>query len=134
MIEKEHRPWGWFESLKLDKCFQVKRIFVKPGAAISLQSHKFRSEHWIVVAGTAKTTIGSDIKIIAEGQSVYIPLSELFVHLLISIRCEGPGLMLFPVEIVACFHQQISPLTVHSFRRDATIFLFSFVPCSTMLF
>ena len=51
---KDHRPWGWFESLILGNRFQVKRICVKPGAALSLQSHKYRSEHWIVVEGTAK--------------------------------------------------------------------------------
>ena len=54
---KDHRPWGWFESLILGNGFQVKRICVKPGAALSLQSHKYRSEHWIVVEGTAKVTI-----------------------------------------------------------------------------
>ena len=54
---KDHRPWGWFESLILGNRFQVKRICVKPGAALSLQSHKYRSEHWIVVEGTAKVTI-----------------------------------------------------------------------------
>ena len=70
----DHRPWGWFESLALGDRFQVKRIFVKPGAALSLQSHKYRSEHWIVVEGTAKVTIGDEIKLVTEGQSVYVPL------------------------------------------------------------
>ena len=46
---KDFRPWGWFESLLNDNNFQVKRIVVNPGAAISLQSHRYRSEHWIVV-------------------------------------------------------------------------------------
>jgi mannose-6-phosphate isomerase-like protein (cupin superfamily) len=54
--------------------FQVKRICVKPGAALSLQSHKHRSEHWIVVEGTAKVTIEDEIKIVTEGQSVFVPL------------------------------------------------------------
>lgn len=70
---KDFRPWGWFETLKLDKCFQVKRIFVKPGAAISLQSHKYRSEHWVVVEGVAKVTIDDDIKLVKVGHSVYVP-------------------------------------------------------------
>ena len=48
IFPKDHRPWGWFESLALGKRFQVKRICVKPGAALSLQSHKHRSEHWIL--------------------------------------------------------------------------------------
>lgn len=74
VFPKDHRPWGWFESLALGDCFQVKRICVKSGAALSLQSHKYRSEHWIVVEGKAKVTIDDEIKIVAEGESVYIPL------------------------------------------------------------
>lgn len=71
---RAHRPWGWFESLALGSRFQVKRIVVKPGAALSLQSHRHRSEHWIVVEGTAEVTIGNSVQILGENQSVYIPL------------------------------------------------------------
>ncbi|MDA9776216.1 mannose-1-phosphate guanylyltransferase/mannose-6-phosphate isomerase [Paracoccaceae bacterium] len=74
IFPKDHRPWGWFESLVRGDCFQVKRIFVKPGAALSLQSHKHRSEHWIVVEGTARVTIDDEVKLVTEGQSVYVPL------------------------------------------------------------
>jgi mannose-1-phosphate guanylyltransferase / mannose-6-phosphate isomerase len=74
IFPKDHRPWGWFESLALGDCFQVKRICVKPGAALSLQSHEYRSEHWIVVEGTAKVTIEDEIKLVTEGQSVFVPL------------------------------------------------------------
>lgn len=74
IFPKDHRPWGWFESLALGDCFQVKRISVKPGGALSLQSHKHRSEHWIIVEGTAKVTIDIKTKLVEEGQSVYIPL------------------------------------------------------------
>ena len=74
IFPKDHRPWGWFESLALGDRFQVKRICVKPGAALSLQSHKHRSEHWIVVEGEARVTIDNEIKVVGEGQSVYIPL------------------------------------------------------------
>lgn len=81
---KDHRPWGWFETLSIRGRFQVKRIFVKPGAALSLQSHNHRSEHWIVVEGTAKVTVDSDVKLITEGQSIYIPLGA--IH-----RMENPG-------------------------------------------
>ena len=77
VFPKDHRPWGWFESLVLGDCFQVKRIFVKPGAALSLQSHKYRSEHWIVVQGIARVTIDDEIKTVTEGQSVYIPLGAI---------------------------------------------------------
>ena len=53
----EHRPWGWFERLTAGERFQVKRIFVYPGASLSLQSHNYRSEHWILVEGKAKITL-----------------------------------------------------------------------------
>ena len=81
---KDHRPWGWFETLVLDDRFQVKRILVHPGAALSLQSHVHRSEHWIVVAGTAKVTVNGEVRLLTENQSVYIPLGA--VH-----RMENPG-------------------------------------------
>lgn len=70
---KDHRPWGWFECLVLGDRFQVKRIYVKPGAALSLQSHNHRSEHWIVVEGTAKVTIEGTTKLLNEGESIYVP-------------------------------------------------------------
>lgn len=84
MFPKDHRPWGWFESLVIGQRFQVKRIVVHPGAALSLQSHHHRSEHWIVVEGTARVTVDGDVKLISENQSVYIPLGA--VH-----RMENPG-------------------------------------------
>ena len=71
---KDHRPWGWFESLAMGPRFQVKRIYVHPKAALSLQSHHHRAEHWIVVQGTAEVTIGDNVQLISENQSVYIPL------------------------------------------------------------
>ena len=70
-------PWGWFEILVTGGYFQVKRINVKPGAALSLQSHKYRSEHWIVVEGTAKVTIDKEVKQVNQGESVYIPLGAI---------------------------------------------------------
>ncbi len=81
---KDHRPWGWYESLVIGDRFQVKRIHVHPGAALSLQSHFHRSEHWIVVEGTARVTIDDTVKLVTENQSVYIPLGA--VH-----RMENPG-------------------------------------------
>jgi mannose-1-phosphate guanylyltransferase/mannose-6-phosphate isomerase len=81
---RDHRPWGWFESLVIGNRFQVKRIVVHPGAALSLQSHVHRSEHWIVVEGTAKVTINDTVQLVTENQSVYIPLGA--VH-----RMENPG-------------------------------------------
>ena len=81
---KDHRPWGWFESLAVGSRFQVKRIHVNPGASLSLQSHHHRSEHWIVVQGTARVTVGDEARLISENASVYIPLGT--PH-----RLENPG-------------------------------------------
>ncbi|WP_299609840.1 mannose-1-phosphate guanylyltransferase/mannose-6-phosphate isomerase [uncultured Tateyamaria sp.] len=81
---KDHRPWGWFESLVIGQRFQVKRIHVHPGAALSLQSHHHRSEHWIVVEGTAKVTVDGEVKLVSENQSIYIPLGAKH-------RLENPG-------------------------------------------
>lgn len=80
----DHRPWGWFETLILAERFQVKRIHVHPGAALSMQSHVHRSEHWIVVSGTARVTVDDEVRLLTENQSVYIPLGA--VH-----RMENPG-------------------------------------------
>ena len=80
----DHRPWGMFDSLITGSRFQVKRIVVKPGAALSLQSHHHRSEHWIVVEGTAKVTINDDVRLVSENQSVFVPVGA--VH-----RMENPG-------------------------------------------
>lgn len=81
---RDHRPWGWFETLALSDRFQVKRIVVKPGAALSLQSHMHRSEHWIVVNGTARVTVDDSVHLVTENQSVYIPLGAKH-------RMENPG-------------------------------------------
>ena len=81
---RDHRPWGWFQTLALGERFQVKRIMVHPGAALSLQSHVHRSEHWVVVAGTARVTIGDSVQLVTENQSVYIPVGEKH-------RLENPG-------------------------------------------
>jgi len=80
----DHRPWGRFDSLARGPRFQVKRIVVKPGAALSLQSHYHRSEHWIVVQGTAKVTVNDEVKLVSENESIYIPLGA--AH-----RLENPG-------------------------------------------
>lgn len=72
----DHRPWGYFETLALGERFQVKRIVVHPGAALSLQSHFHRAEHWIVVSGTAEVTVDEDVRILTENESTYIPLAS----------------------------------------------------------
>ena len=81
---KVFRPWGYYDSLDVGDGFQAKRICVKPGEKISLQKHKYRSEHWVVVSGTAKITCGDKIYNLEKNQSTYIPKGE--VH-----RLENEG-------------------------------------------
>lgn len=78
------RPWGWYDSIDLGPRHQVKRITVKPGAALSLQMHHHRAEHWVVVSGTAEVTNGDKVMLLEENQSTYIPIGQ--VH-----RLANPG-------------------------------------------
>lgn len=88
---KVHRPWGWYDSIDEGGRFKVKRIQVKPGASLSLQKHRHRAEHWIVVRGTAEINNGEQKLTLTENQSTYIPLGE--VH-----RLTNPGTI--PLEII----------------------------------
>jgi mannose-1-phosphate guanylyltransferase/mannose-6-phosphate isomerase len=81
---KVHRPWGSYQSVDNGDRHQVKRIIVKPGGRLSLQKHHHRSEHWIVVRGTAQVTVNELVKIVHENESIYIPIGA--VH-----RLENPG-------------------------------------------
>jgi mannose-1-phosphate guanylyltransferase / mannose-6-phosphate isomerase len=69
-----YRPWGYYESIDAGERFQVKRIMVKPGEALSLQMHHHRAEHWVVVSGTARVTRGEEVKVLSENESTYIPI------------------------------------------------------------
>lgn len=86
-----YRPWGHYESLKLHPRFQVKRISVKPGAKLSLQKHFHRSEHWVVVKGTAIVTNGDQEILLSENESTYIPLGTMH-------RLYNPGTI--PLELI----------------------------------
>jgi mannose-1-phosphate guanylyltransferase/mannose-6-phosphate isomerase len=79
-----HRPWGAYQSIDSGERHQVKRITVKAGGRLSLQKHHHRSEHWIVVRGTAKVTVDDVVKTVHENESIYIPIGA--VH-----RLENPG-------------------------------------------
>ncbi|MEO8668732.1 MAG: mannose-1-phosphate guanylyltransferase/mannose-6-phosphate isomerase, partial [Bauldia sp.] len=81
---RSYRPWGHYQSLDKGAMHQVKRIVVKPGGRLSLQKHAHRAEHWTVVRGTAEVTVGDEVQILEENQSVYIPLGA--VH-----RMANPG-------------------------------------------
>ncbi len=81
---KIYRPWGYYDSIDAGNRFQVKRIVVNPGAALSLQMHHHRAEHWIVVRGTARVTRGEETFLVSENESTYIPLGTRH-------RLENPG-------------------------------------------
>ncbi|RST32014.1 mannose-1-phosphate guanylyltransferase/mannose-6-phosphate isomerase [Sphingomonas ginkgonis] len=85
------RPWGSYETVERGPRFQVKRIVVDPGGRLSLQMHHHRSEHWIVVRGTAEVTIGDEVRLLHENQSTYIPVG--CTH-----RLANPGKI--PLELV----------------------------------
>ncbi len=67
------KPWGSFEILQSGKKFLVKKIFVKPGGVLSLQSHEYRSEHWIVAEGEAEVTIDKKVINLKENENIFIP-------------------------------------------------------------
>src|SRR5262249_45414432 len=81
---RSYRPWGYFETLSLGPRFQVKLLHVKPGAKLSMQMHHHRSEHWVVVHGTAKVHIAGEDKLVRENESVYIVATQWH-------RLENPG-------------------------------------------
>jgi len=74
---KVYRPWGYYDSIDLGKNFQVKRILVNPGAKLSLQKHKKRAEHWVIVKGIALITCGDKVFQLKENESTYIPKGEI---------------------------------------------------------
>jgi len=78
------RPWGSYDSIDAGERFQVKRLTVKPGAVLSLQKHRHRAEHWVVVKGQARITRGEEVFLLSENESTYIPVGT--VH-----RIENPG-------------------------------------------
>ena len=71
--EISERPWGTYEVLTEANCYKVKRIIVVPGGRLSLQSHEHRAEHWVVVTGTARVTIGANVQNVEVNNHVYIP-------------------------------------------------------------
>jgi mannose-1-phosphate guanylyltransferase/mannose-6-phosphate isomerase len=86
-----YRPWGSYTVLEEGPRYKIKRVVVNPGEKLSLQTHSHRSEHWVVVRGTAKVSIGDQVILIHENESAYVPKSTLH-------RLENPGKI--PVEII----------------------------------
>ncbi len=81
---RSYRPWGYYQSVDRGARYQVKRIVVKPSAALSLQKHFHRAEHWVVVAGIAEVTRGDEVVLVHENESIYLPIGT--VH-----RMVNPG-------------------------------------------
>ncbi len=89
--KKVERPWGSYTVLEEDARYKIKRISVRPGERLSLQLHYHRSEHWVVVTGTARVTVGDKVEIVHENGSIYVPKSA--TH-----RLENPGKV--PLEMI----------------------------------
>jgi mannose-1-phosphate guanylyltransferase/mannose-6-phosphate isomerase len=86
-----YRPWGYYQDVDIAARYKVKRIVVKPGGKLSLQKHFHRSEHWVVVRGTAEVTLGEDVRCVHENESIYIPIGS--IH-----RLANPGKI--PLELI----------------------------------
>src|SRR6266478_4555384 len=86
-----YRPWGYYQDVDIAPRYRVKRIVVKPGSKLSLQKHFHRSEHWVVVKGTAEVTLGNDVRSVHENESIYIPIGS--IH-----RLANPGKI--PLELI----------------------------------
>jgi mannose-1-phosphate guanylyltransferase len=86
-----YRPWGKYDSIDFGDRHQVKRITVNPGAKLSVQMHHHRAEHWVVVSGSARVTVGDDTFLLVENESTFIPIGE--IHAL-----ENPGKV--PLQII----------------------------------
>lgn len=91
VMEQGNRPWGIFTVLEESKNFKIKRIEVKPGQRLSLQMHRHRSEHWIVVSGTALVTRGETEYVVNINESTFIPIG-------VTHRLENPGII--PLVII----------------------------------
>ena len=88
---KNFRPWGYFETLFIGSRFQVKKLHVKPGGKLSMQMHHHRSEHWVVVQGTARAIVGDIDRLVRENESIYIFATQWH-------RLENPGKV--PLELI----------------------------------
>jgi mannose-1-phosphate guanylyltransferase/mannose-6-phosphate isomerase len=87
----EYRPWGSFTRLEDGPSYRIKRITVPPKRRLSLQMHHHRSEHWVVVHGTALVSIDGALRLLRKGESTFVPIGS--VH-----RLENPGLV--PLDII----------------------------------
>lgn len=92
-LKTGYRPWGSYTVLLEGERYKIKKISVNPQSSLSLQMHHHRSEHWVVIKGTAKVTVGEQVHFVHENESIYIPKSTLH-------RLENPGkIMLEIIEV-----------------------------------
>jgi mannose-1-phosphate guanylyltransferase/mannose-6-phosphate isomerase len=111
-----YRPWGFYQTADVGARYQVKRICVNPGARLSLQKHFHRSEHWVVVRGAAEVTVGEEVRLVHENESVYVPIGS--VH-----RLANPGkipLELIEVQVGSYLGEDDILRLEDVYRRDAT--------------
>ena len=109
-----YRPWGWYEELSRGNRFRVKVLQIRPGGVLSLQSHFHRSEHWVLVSGTARVTRDEEIRLLRENESVHIPLGTRH-------RLENPGTVpAMLVEIQSGHHLDEDDIVRHEdiYNRD----------------
>jgi len=109
-----YRPWGWYEEVFRGTGFQVKCLMVNPGGVLSLQSHRYRAEHWVTVSGTAKVTVGDKVSFLSADESTYIPLGA--VH-----RLENPGkesILLIEVQTGSYFGEDDIVRYEDSYNRE----------------
>lgn len=91
MHQQVHRPWGSYTVLEQGRFYKIKRISVLPGRNLSFQFHHHRSEHWVVVQGTAEIRIGDRTHLLRNGESIFVPCGERH-------RLGNPGIL--PLEII----------------------------------
>ena len=94
-MEKVERPWGWYQVIDSGNRYKTKNIEVNPGCSLSLQYHYHRSEHWVVVGGTAKVRVGDDERCLHQNESIYVPPTVLH-------RLSNPGKIPLRIVEVQC--------------------------------
>ena len=92
---KEERPWGWYDVIDKGSSYKVKSIHVEPGKSLSLQRHMHRSEHWVVVEGTALVQVGEDKEFVNVNEGSYVPICAMH-------RLSNPGKIPLRIIEVQC--------------------------------
>ena len=92
---KEERPWGWYDVIDKGSSYKVKSIHVEPGKSLSLQRHMHRSEHWVVVEGTALVQVGGDKEFVNVNEGSYVPICAMH-------RLSNPGKISLRIIEVQC--------------------------------